>query len=262
MITIQAEPKIIDNGAGRKIQTHMIKKFKVQPEILELIRALPLVTGVGIKNDVTIIENHYSLYAGEKVEMAGFLELGSILVLAGWRAINANMPVIHALVAGTVLNKISSCGDGTWGLPWDKISPSLQVYCIGDVKHGHIVYNTIISIFLRDLFPDPEAVCFVTNTSQMKFVSWFCEYTASVVTGTEIDYRALEVARTRVESMGSLRFRTDTGSLSDRSPDRVEIVIQLVGDWPTISFGGCRYLHQARYWLTRQYQLLTYLAEE
>ena len=26
------------------VQTHMIKKFKVQPEILELIRALPLVT--------------------------------------------------------------------------------------------------------------------------------------------------------------------------------------------------------------------------
>ena len=98
MITIQAEPKIIDNGAGRKVQTHMIKKFKMQPEIIELVRSLPLVTGVGIKNDVKIIENHYSLYVWEKVEMAGFLELGSLLVLAGWRAVNANMPEIHALV--------------------------------------------------------------------------------------------------------------------------------------------------------------------
>ena len=131
MITIQAEPKIIDTGARRKVQTHMIKKFEVQPEIIELIRSLPLVTGVGIKNDVTIIENHYSLYSGVKVEMAGFLELGSLLVLSGWGAVNANMPVIHALVVGTILNKISSCGDGTWGLPWDKIAPSLQVYCIG-----------------------------------------------------------------------------------------------------------------------------------
>ena len=92
MITIIAKPKIIDNGAGRKVQTHMIKKFVIQPEIIELVRSLPLVTGVGIKNDVTIIENHYSLYAGEKVEMAGFLELGALLVLAGWRAVNTNMP--------------------------------------------------------------------------------------------------------------------------------------------------------------------------
>ena len=61
--------------------------------------------------------------------------------------------------------------------------------------------------------------------------------------------------------MGSLRFRTETGSLSDRSPDRVKMVIQLVGDWPTISFGGCRYLHQARYWFTRQHQLLSHLSE-
>ena len=114
---------------------------------------------------------------------------------------------------------------------------------------------------MRDLFLDPEAVCFATNTSQMRFASWFCEWTASVVAGTEIDYRALEGARTRTESMGSLRFRTETGSLSDRSPDRVEIMVQLVGDWPTISFGGCRYLHQARYWFTRQYQLLSYLSE-
>ena len=100
MITIIADPKNIDNGYGRRMQTHMIKKFVVQPEIIELIRTLPLVTGVGIKNDVTIIEQHYSLYSGEKVEMAGFLELGSLLVLAGWRAINANMPVIHAIVTG------------------------------------------------------------------------------------------------------------------------------------------------------------------
>ena len=262
MITIKAEPKMVDNGSGRMVQTHMIRKFKVQPEILELIRTLPLVTGVGIKNDVVIIENHYSLYAGEKVEMAGFLELGALLVLAGWRAINANMPVIHAIVVGTVLNKISSCGDGTWGLPWDEIAPSLQVYCLGDVKHGHIVYNTIISVLLRDIFPDPEGACFSTHTSQLKFASWFCEWTASVVTGTEIDYRALETSRTRMESMGSLRFRTDDGSLSRRSPDRVEIMIQLVGNWPTISFGGCRYLHQARYWFTRQYQLINHLSEE
>ena len=38
-------------------------------------------------------------------------------------------------------------------------------------------------------------------------------------------------------------------------------MVQLVGDWPTISFSGCRYLHQARYWFTRQYQLLSYLSE-
>ena len=55
MITIIAEPKMIDNGSGRKVQTHMIRKFEVQPEILELIRSLALVTGVGIKNNVTII---------------------------------------------------------------------------------------------------------------------------------------------------------------------------------------------------------------
>ena len=77
----------------------------------------------------------------------------------------------------------------------------------------------------------------------------------------EIDYRALERSKTRTESMRSLRFRTETGSLSDKSPDRVEIVVKLVGDWPTISFGGCRYLHQARYWLTRQYRLLSSLSE-
>ena len=77
----------------------------------------------------------------------------------------------------------------------------------------------------------------------------------------EIDYRALERSKTRTESMRSLRFRTETGSLSDKSPDRVEIVVKLVGDWPTISFGGCRYLHQARHWFTKQYQLLTSLSE-
>ena len=256
MITIRAELSKYTDEYGKSKKVHMIPKFKVQPEVLELIRKLPVVTGVGIKNDVKLIEEHYSIISGEPVNMASFIELGSLLVLAGWRAINANMPIINAIIVGTIINKMSSCGDGLWGHQWDQLDNGLQVYALMDIKHGYIVYNIVMAALMRDLFPDPEGVCYATFTSQRSFAAWFLEWIAAAITGTEVDYRALESSVSREESMRSLRTRDIDGVLTHKAPDRVEAVIELVGDWPTLPYGGCRYLHQARFHFISQYKFL------
>ena len=78
--------------------THSVKKFVVPEYILELLEGLPLSIGFGIKGDVLAIEDTFSLLAGRPVKLSGFVELGSLMLFAGWGLRTVNMPATHAIV--------------------------------------------------------------------------------------------------------------------------------------------------------------------
>ena len=79
-------------------------------------------------------------------------------------------------ILGTVLNKTVSTGDDSWGVPWNELPPSLQVYGIGDIRFGFICYNVLAGILARDLFPEPEIVCKTLKTEQRGAISWILEW--------------------------------------------------------------------------------------
>ena len=102
MVTILTNPRDED-----KRITHSVKKFVVPEYILELLEGQPISTGFGTKGDVLAIEDTFSLLAGRPVKLNGFVELGSLMLLAGWGLRTVNMPATHAIVCGSVLNKNS-----------------------------------------------------------------------------------------------------------------------------------------------------------
>ena len=158
MVTILTNPRKI-NGRVE----HTVEKFTIPDYVVDLLENLPIVTGFGIKKNVLSIEDTFSLLAGREIKLNGFVELASLMLLAGWGLRTANMPAVHSLVCGSVLNKVVSQGDERWGVRWDEPAPSLRVYALGDVKHGWIVYTTTIGILLRDLFPDPESALYLSK---------------------------------------------------------------------------------------------------
>ena len=97
---------------GWKNGCYQIKKQKVNFEIIDLIRAIPVCTGVGIKSDVEDIESFYSELSGENIKMQGWIEIGALAVVAGWHLRARGMTALGANVLGTILNKCASCGDG------------------------------------------------------------------------------------------------------------------------------------------------------
>ena len=82
-----------------------------------------------------------------------------------------NMTALGVQVVRTVLNKTVSTGDDLWGLPWAELTPSLQVYRIGDIQFGYIFYSVLAGIILRDLFPQPDIGCKTLKTEQYRAVS-------------------------------------------------------------------------------------------
>ena len=84
----------------------------------------------------------------------------------------------------------------------------------------------------------------------------FCNWIVDVLVDTEVCMEVLPHVKSRVSLLSSLRYRNKQGVLSERPPSRVDIFAMVVGPWPSIVFGGPRYLHQVRRHFLIQCQVL------
>ena len=57
----------------------------IQPELLELLQNLPVCVGLGVKGDVHEVEQFYSKVSRANLEMAGFIDLSALALLAGYQ---------------------------------------------------------------------------------------------------------------------------------------------------------------------------------
>ena len=185
---------------------YLISRITVQPRLLEVLKDLPVCTGVGVRRDVVGIEEFYSILSGETVELNGFLDLSAMAAAAGYKLRARNMTAMGVQILGTVLNKTVSTGDDSWGIPWNELPRSLQVYGIGDIRFGFICYNVLAGIIARDLFPEPEIVCKILKTEQRGAISWVLEWIIKSLEGVELHQQADKDATTRRELLSALRF--------------------------------------------------------
>ena len=220
---------------------------KFQRNMVSFLKVLPTAVGVGIQGDVKqILELIHKTSDPTFQFKYGCVDVSAMAVLAGWNFPFHNMQALSVQALGAVLNKSVSCGDGKWGLKWEHIPAPLQVYCLGDIKFGHLASTLFLTILLRDLFPDPDIVLSFTRSDGHKFMTWFTSWIADILQDVEVSPGALSGALTRLGAIYSLRNRQRDGKLSSQPPSRVEVFSQLLGSWPSITYGGPRYLHQVR----------------
>ena len=228
----------------------------IQPEVLSFLEDLPRVTGVGIESDVMEIEDLLSAWTGRRFRMRGFVTLPSIAVLAGWNLKLVSMPLLSTQVLGGMLNKAVSRGDHGWGVPWRELPTCMRVYCVGDVKFGFQTMLVLLHIILRDLFPDPDIVLSFTRLDATTFITRFNAMIIELLVGTVVDGHLIEDARSRKELAQCLRVWTSSGKRSHYPPERVVAFAECYGGWPSLTNGGCRFLHQARYAFLGQCEML------
>ena len=128
---------------------YVLEKMVVQKGILELLRDLPVSSGLAIRRDVGGVEEFYSLISGSELRLErGFIDLMSLAILAGYK-FHKNMTAMGVQVTGTILNKTVSTGDNLWGIRWEMIPASLQCYALGDIRFGFITYNVLAGLLLN-----------------------------------------------------------------------------------------------------------------
>ena len=96
------------------------------------------------------------MLAGRKVTLPKYMDIVTLATVLGWAMGSTSMPAIALVTTGLLMNKLASEGDTLWGNCWDRISSSLQVCALGDLKMGHESYMLLAAIAVRDFFPDKE----------------------------------------------------------------------------------------------------------
>ena len=251
MISILVEPSLVNP------RTHFeVSPISFQPRLLKLFKSLPMFVGVGIRSDVEEMEQLIRIASKPDFKFDGCIDLSALAVLCGYNFRFFNMQALSVQLLGAVMNKSVSVGDHKWGYRWEAIPDSLKVYCLGDVKFGYQVSVLLITTLLRDLFPDPDVVLSFIRSSGYEFMLWFSAWIFLSLRNVEVSPDILPTAADRSELLQALRIRMEDGSLSEAPPARVKLIGSLMGSWPTVTFGGCRFLHQARWWWWQQLRIL------
>ena len=122
-------------------------------------------------------------------------------------------------------------------------------------------YIVLMSILLRDLFPDPDILLKHGDWNQHQGAAWFVKWITDTIQGVEPGQELFSGARTRRDLCGSLRVQCNA-QLTQDIPSRIQLLIRVLPDWPTITNGGCRFLIQARVWSLQTLIRATYTWEE
>lgn len=242
---------------GRDGHDYILKSNVPQPALIKLLRDLPVCVGLGVKSDVDEIELFYSMLTGCDVLLNGFIDLAVLATLSGWEFQSRGMTAMGVQVYGTVLNKCVSTADYSWAVPWPCIQRSLKVYALGDLKFGYLTHIILLGVLIRDVFPDPEVVCAFTQCYQCDVVKWFCRLVRSTLRDVELHPNLVKTASSRRSLINCFRVRTGAGGDYASSPPVKSLLwIELLGKWPSITNGGCRWLLEARDWFISQVDVL------
>ena len=82
--------------------------MRIQTELLDLLRDLPVCVGLGVKGDIHEIEQFYTEVSGINLKMAGFIDLSTLALITGYQMNAREMTLMRVQVLGAILNKCVS----------------------------------------------------------------------------------------------------------------------------------------------------------
>ena len=242
------------------IRTYVLDTSKIEePHVAFFtIRQLKYLTGQGILNDRNGLQDFLKTIYNIDVQLPKCIEMDSISHAAGYRLRKSGMFTTNLTVMGGLLNKEVSCADGMWCEEYHKLPAGFQAYLIGDVRVGYTNSIVLLSLLMRNIFPDPHVLCTVLQLNQKEAVRWFCDLVVRCLSELGINPDEKFSSETRQELVNSLRGYTDTypRKMTARPPPQTRVFAKLIPDWPTVPYGGARELHQVVAFFVEQYRTL------
>ena len=247
-----------------KSEFYRIYPTHIQDEVIDLLNDLPSVVGVGIQVDVKVVEEIFSkMSRANRFLSLNWIGIDCLALLCGYRLEATNVPALALNVVGGLMDKMSSAADGRWHEEWKDLPLEFQIYVIKDLQFSSICYNTLATVFVRDIAPDMEAWCFLTDMdNHHAAVEQILEWVRFSLSKTEI-WRSPDPVSNKEQLLKCIRSRnlsqTSTGGRVRFSPplERVMIWSDLMGPWSPLTEGGPRWLHQVRNHVSNQGNILS-----
>lgn len=238
-------------------------RMRIDPlpqEFIDFITSLPPLVGLNIMDDRDEIEDTlFNLY-GLEVKLPVCVELDSLALALGSRLSRTNMFTMNLINMGSLLNKHASVADGHWPLPLEELADPFKLYCLGDVRFGHNNFVVLISMLIRDIFPDPDVFCSTMELRQSQAFKWFGHMVINCLGETKLHPVKRDQAKTRQELIKSLRkheyLSNGTKRMETEPSPGIIAFSELIPDWPSMIRGGPVDLHAVTSTFASQFGVL------
>lgn len=235
-------------------------------EVEILFLALDPLLGSGITSDLfewsQIINTIWSTTMIEK--MAKPVELEQLVRIARINTANSSIFHINWWSFGTVLpKKFGSLGDGKWGMPLKELPSSLRQYLTADIAQTVKLGSLLVIIWVAQTFPDMTIIKASSPFNAVSFTQWaikkiFCPLLPGwreIKTGPDGAWAGVVPQATwePQPDVRSLVLRMNPPSLQEFE------LLWFQPEWPAITSGGPRYLHEVRSAFLERLPLLTKL---
>ena len=143
---------------------------------------------------------------------------------------------------------------------WDDLHCNFQASCLSLIRFAYGVMVVLLSLVLRNLFPDPDVVCATLELRQPDAINWLSTVIIECLKDTIVDEGKHKMAQTRTDLVMCLRkvdFQADFTRVVDPNPDdNLKTLTEMIPDWNNIPGGGASFIQTVRAKFMYQYKAL------
>jgi len=251
MVTIRLPTE--EEWLGEDQFIHLRLDTKLTQEVEDFFRAIPCAVGVGITKDfVSWARLLHTLWGSTAFEQVSDpIELAHLA--RGARINDPSSSVFHLnwWMFGTLLPKDEgSMGDGTWGREMEEIPAAIQEYLCCDIEQVSKLATVLSLVWAIQTFPDLTLVKDATLLDEWKFANWVQVVAIPQLFAGWLGYRRDQAGRwKRANSDHDWKAQPTVKAMRTRLAPKTAAMFSTiweVPDWPSVTCGGCRFLHQAR----------------
>ena len=222
-------------------------------EAKNMYLSLPSMVGVGVTEDYVewsaTISAIWNTDFFEQMQMP--FELEHLARAARVNTLQSSIFNLNWWCLGTVLPKsLASLGDKKWSQPLRELPLSLKQYLVGDIVQTVKIAQLLALIWIIQSFPDMTVVRQATSFTVESFIKWsFQKLIPALFTGILVVRRDEQGRWYKVAAQPTWVEQNSVEHMAERlSPPTLNQFPALWGppDWPSITCGGPRSIHQVR----------------
>lgn len=259
ILSIRFNHDLIENERG---QAQLSLSLNPLPDaFMNFFSSLHLLVGhhtITLRNG---LQEYLSEVYGVERELPPVMQIDALSTAAGWKLPATDRFSTNLATLGGLLYRGGEMmwSGPRWAADWSKLPTEFKSYCIGNLRSDYSSYIVLISLLMRNTFPDIEMLCSTLELTQTQAIEWFT-WLVSVCVGESVPEPGARLqAKTRQDLILSLRkydYSSEPKKLYKEPEDTAILLSKLIPDWPTVVHGGPRFLHSVLPFFVEQIQIL------
>ena len=234
-----------EHQPGQYVQVYNMMNFGMPTVLISWMKNLPAVQVQDVE-DALYLENYIESNTFTEFRFSAVVDINPLAVLAGITLNSRDSTILSYVAAGTLCYQFTQPDDAWYLMPWKEI-PEHIVWSIMSEQRAIFSAHRIFKLsLLWDIFPDSDIATQLTRSTTHEFMVWFMCLVNNTLNRTAInwgqDLHNIPDRKSLATILVGLNMNGGWTSEEGECPPRVKLFSSLFGSWPSVTYGGARFL--------------------